>query len=48
MQPVKFTVATKDNVLTLSVGKIVALNGWVDASFAVHPDHKSHGDWFQF
>ena len=43
MQLVKFMAATKDDVLTLSMGEIAALHNWVDASFAAHLDHKSHG-----
>ena len=43
VQLVKFMAATKDDVLTLSMGEITALHNWVDASFAVHPDCKSHG-----
>ena len=43
VQMMKFINATKDNVLTLSAGKGMMNFSWcVDASFAVHPDCKSH------
>ena len=39
----KFINATKDNVLTLSARKgMMSLDWHIDASFAVHPDCKSH------
>ena len=43
VQMMKFINATKDDVLTLSAGKgMMSLDWCIDASFAVHPDHKSH------
>ena len=48
VQLVKFMAATKDDVLTLSMGEMSALHSWVDASFAVHPDCKSHGTGLNF
>ena len=39
----KFIAATKEDKLTLSMGDTLELGNWVDASFAVHPDCKSHG-----
>ena len=32
----------KDDILTLSMGEVAALQKWAGASFAVHPDCKSH------
>ena len=33
---------TQDDVLTLSADNLHAIKGFVDASFAVHPDFRSH------
>ena len=39
----QFILATKkDNYLTLSVTSLHTVRWWVDASYAVHPDMKSH------
>ena len=38
----KFLKATKDNVLTLKVNAVDSIQWYWDASFAVHPDYKSH------
>ena len=39
----KFINATKDNALTLSAGNgAMCLDWFIDASFVVHPDHRSH------
>ena len=43
VQMMKFINATKDDVLTLSAGKgMMSLDWHIDASFAVHPDYRSH------
>jgi hypothetical protein len=38
----KFVKGTADDVLTLSADNLSVIKWWVDASFAVHPDFKSH------
>ena len=38
----KYLNATRDDVLTLSIDDLRVIKWWVDASFAVHPDFKSH------
>jgi hypothetical protein len=38
----KFLRATKDDYLTLSAASLHNVRWWVDASYAVHPDMKSH------
>ena len=38
----KYLNATKKKVLTLSADKLSIVKWYVDASFAVHPDYKSH------
>jgi len=38
----KYLNGTRDLVLTLSVDSLTTVNWYVDASFAVHPDFKSH------
>ena len=42
----KFLHQTADDVLTLSANDRMALNWYVDVSFAVHPDFKSHTSRF--
>jgi hypothetical protein len=41
-QVMKYLCATRDIPLTLVVNSVQTIEGWVDASFAVHPDMKSH------
>jgi hypothetical protein len=38
----QFIRATKDEFLTLSAHSLYNVQWWVDASYAVHPDIKSH------
>ena len=38
----KYLNGTRDDVLTLSIDDLRIIKWWVDASFAVHPDFKSH------
>ena len=38
----KFLNGTKDDVLTLKVNDLHVICWYMDASFAVHPDFKSH------
>ena len=43
VQMMKFINVTKDDTLTLSAGEgATCLNWHIGASFAVHPDHRSH------
>jgi hypothetical protein len=42
MRMLKFLRATKDDYLTLSAASLHNVRWWVDASYAVHPDMKSH------
>jgi hypothetical protein len=39
---IQFLRATKDDFLTLSANSLHSVRWWVDASYAVHPDMKSH------
>jgi hypothetical protein len=39
---IQFLRATKDDYLTLSATSLHNVRWWVDASYAVHPDMKSH------
>jgi hypothetical protein len=39
---IQFIRATKDDYLTLSANSLHNVRWWVDASYAVHPDMKSH------
>jgi hypothetical protein len=38
----KYLKETKDDALTLEADSMSVIRWWVDASFAVHPDYKSH------
>ena len=42
IQLLKFLNGTRDDVLTLSADSLGTIKWYVDASFAVHPDFKSH------
>ena len=42
MQIMRFTQRTKDDYLTLSANSLHTVRWWVDASYAVHLDMKSH------
>jgi hypothetical protein len=41
-QSIKFLHKTKDLWLTLEVGDKLCIRWWIDASFGVHPDKRSH------
>jgi hypothetical protein len=42
MRVMKYLYGTKEENLTLSADNLRVVKGYVDASFAVHPDFKSH------
>jgi hypothetical protein len=38
----KYLNGTRNDVMTLKIDDMHVIKWWVDASFAVHPDFKSH------
>ena len=42
MHLMKYLNGTREDVLTLSADSLTRVMWWVDASFAVHPDMRSH------